>query len=292
MKLFLNRTLTAVAMVSTALLTGCLKDKDYDNGLIQSVHSTGAVPKVIGVNLTTTQTSNFFVDVFTNSDVDTTVQLIPVTLATADPAPADIHVTLTADQSIVDAYNEANGTAYEDPGSLYTLLDNGVVTIPKGQHTGYLKIKFKPSDFLGGTWAVGYQISNIQESGYTISGNLSTGIVALVIKNDYDGVYHAVGHFDHPSLAGDYDTEWTFATLGQYTNEFQLITTAIFGVFIDVTIDPNTNLLTITSQEVTIDPYVAANNYYDPSTRTYHFDFGYTTSAPRHILGTAVYEHP
>lgn len=190
MKLYkIKSSALAVALIAVSI-SGCLKDEDYDNGLIQSVHATGPVPNIVEIKLTAGDVSNFLVVSYDNSDADTTVDLIPVNLATHDAASQDIHVTLTPKQSLVDDYNTANGTAYGDPSSLFTLEDGGVVTIPKGSHTGYLKIKFKPSDFLGGDWAVGFQITAIQESGYDISGNLSNGIVAIAIKNKYDGNYN------------------------------------------------------------------------------------------------------
>jgi hypothetical protein len=177
-----------VALIAVSI-TGCLKDEDYDNGLIQSVHATGDVPSVVEIKLTAGDISNFLVVSYDNSETDTTVDLIPVNLATHDPAPEDLHVTLTPKQSLVDDYNTENGTAYSDPSAFFTLEDGGVVTIPKGSHTGFLKIKIKPSDFLGADWAVGFQITAIQEPGYEISGNLSNGIVAIAIKNKYDGNY-------------------------------------------------------------------------------------------------------
>lgn len=182
---------SAIAVVLIAVsVTGCLKDKDYDKGLIQSVRATGGTPSVVEIKLTAADVSNFLVVSYDNSNADTTIDLIPVNLATHDAAPQDLHITLTPKQSLVDDYNTANGTAYGDPSAFFTLADGGVVTIPKGSYTGFLKIKFKPSDFLGADWAVGFQISAVQESGYTISGNLSSGVVAIAIKNKYDGNYN------------------------------------------------------------------------------------------------------
>jgi hypothetical protein len=178
-----------LAVVLAAGFTGCLKDKDYDDGLIQSIHATGPTPAAIEIKLTAGDVSNFLVVSYDNSTTDTVVDLIPVNLAAKDPAPQDLHVTLTANQSLVNNYNTANGTAYGNPSAFYTVEDGGVVTIPKGQHTGFLKVKFKPSNFLGADWAVGFQITAVQEPGYTISGNLSAGIVAIAIKNKYDGNY-------------------------------------------------------------------------------------------------------
>ncbi len=85
--------------------------------------------------------------------------------------------------------------------TLFTVVNpGGVVTIPKGQHTGYLSLKFKPSDFLGVTYALGFTISKIAEAGYVISGNLQNGILIINIKNQWDGNYQAVGIRHHPVL--------------------------------------------------------------------------------------------
>ncbi|HEY6975130.1 MAG TPA: DUF1735 domain-containing protein [Chitinophagaceae bacterium] len=183
-------TSAILAVVLATSLAGCLKDKDYDDGLIQSVHSNGPAAKVVEIKLTAGDVSNFLVVSYDNSPTDTVVDLIPVNLATHDAAPEDLHVTLVLDQSWVNDYNTANGTAYGDPSAFYTVEDGGVVTIPKGQHTGFLKLKFKPSSFLGADWAVGFKLSAIQEPGYALSGNLSNGIVAIAIKNKYDGNYN------------------------------------------------------------------------------------------------------
>jgi len=178
---------------------GCLKDKDYDNGLIQSVHTNGTPQQVVEIKLTATSTSNFFVLAVNNSNNDTTVDLVPINLATANPAPQDIHVAVSLDSNLVVTY-DTTGTAAGTPGgdyaipssSMYSIV-NPVVTIPQGSHTSYLQIKFKPSAFIGADWALGFKITAIQEAGYVISGNLSTGIVAIGVKNQYDGNYNTSG---------------------------------------------------------------------------------------------------
>src|SRR5437870_159862 len=134
----------SLAVVLTAGFSGCLKDEDFDNGVIQSLHTNGTTPAVVEIKLTAGSNANFLLVSYDNAETDTVVDLIPVNLATKDPAPQDLHVTLTLKQSLVDDYNANpdNGTAYGDPSAFYTVEDDGVVTIPKGQHTGYLRIKF------------------------------------------------------------------------------------------------------------------------------------------------------
>jgi hypothetical protein len=168
----------------------CLKDKAYDNGTIQSgSQGSGQDTKVISLGITVSSTSNFLQASFQITGSDTTVDLIPVELGGTSDAPADIHVTLTVDDSLLEAYNNANGTNFVDASSVATILNNGVVTIPKGSRIGYLQVTFNASNLLAENYALPVKITSVAEPGYTISGNLNTGIVAIGPKNQYDGMY-------------------------------------------------------------------------------------------------------
>ncbi|MGH2645620.1 MAG: DUF1735 domain-containing protein, partial [Chitinophagaceae bacterium] len=108
------------------------------------------------------------------------MDLVPINLATPGPAPEDLHVTVVVDSTVVTALNNNYGTSFAAaPSSMYTII-NPVVTIPKGQHIGWVQIKLNPSQFsTAPDWAIGFRITNIQEPGYTISGNLNTGVVNI-----------------------------------------------------------------------------------------------------------------
>lgn len=278
------------------VITGCLKDDDFDNGIIQSVNTTGDLIKPVEIKLTATDASNFLVLAVDNSDNDTTVDLVPINLATSAPAPEDLHVTVALDSNLVIVY-DTTGTAAGTPGgdyaipasSMYTIV-NPEVIIPKGSHTGYLQIKFKPSDFIGADWALGFKITSIKESGYTISGNFNTGITAIAIKNQYDGIYNASGYFTHPTYFGDYNSDWTCATSGPTSITFQLNTTVLFGVYITLTVNAD-NSVDVSSDDVSLDAYDPAKNYYTPADKTFHLDFGYS-GGTRHLTGIATYKEP
>ncbi len=180
--------LTAILLVAGA---GCLKDKDYDNGSIQSVRSLGA-QNIIELSTSPHDTTGFLSRAYPISDNDTTIELIPVTLASTAPASTDIHVTLALSQSLLDAYNDTFQTSYFIPDpSIYTNLNPGnVVTIPKGSNVGYLMIKFKPSAFISdSSYAFPYVITSIDNPKYVISGNFWKSIAAIGPKNKYDGLY-------------------------------------------------------------------------------------------------------
>jgi hypothetical protein len=282
------KSILLLCIIISICTTSCLKDEDFDNGSIQSVHSNGGVPNVVEIGLTATNTSNFLVLAVDNSASDTTINLVPINVLPYGAAQ-DIHVTVDLDSTLVNEYNAANGTAYSVPTSDMFTIVNPVVTIPKDSTTGYVQIKFNPSAFLGGSWALGFRISSVQEPGYNISANLKTGIANIAVKNQYDGIYNAVGHFDHPVYAGDYNTEWTLATSGPTSVDFQLDVTVLFGVIITLTVN-NDNSVTISSDYVVLDPYDAAKNYYDPATKTFHLDFSYS-GGTRRLVGTATFEH-
>lgn len=199
-----------IILFTSFIFSSCLKDKDYDKGLIQSVRTNGD-QKVIAIQLTAGDATNFLHLSFDASNTDTVVNFVPVVLGSNSPAPADIKVTLVQNNTLVTDYNSANGTAYQIPNAGMLVYPNGlVVTIPKGSNIGYLQVKFKPSNFIGTDWALGYSISSIDQPGYLISGNLQNGIVAMGIKNKYDGHYLLTGTMvdaANSALTGPYPIE-------------------------------------------------------------------------------------
>lgn len=285
--------LLGVMAVIAPCLTGCLKDDDYDNGVIQSNRPHGNVIKPIELKISATNNTNFATVSVDNSPNDTTSDFVPVVLATAEPAPQDIHVTLELVDSLVEAYNIANETFYAVPTPDMYEFPSLEITIPKGSNTGYLQIKYSKPDFIGADWAFGFRIASVKESGYTISGNFGEGIVSLAIKNQYDGIYKGSGTMVHPSFPGTYSNKDEVMTTSG-TNSvllYPLSTTVLFGVDVNITIDPATNLCSLESSAVVLDPYDPQKNYYDPATKTFYLDFGYS-GGTRHVTMTAVYNRP
>src|SRR3954469_4661756 len=97
-------------------ITGCLKDKNFNNGSIQSTHGTSN-PNIVEIQLTATSASNFLLKAFDASNVDTTIDLVPVVLASPNVASEDVNVTLHLNPTLVADYNNANGTNYVVPSA-------------------------------------------------------------------------------------------------------------------------------------------------------------------------------
>jgi hypothetical protein len=258
MKLYYIRISLSLVLVSLGM-AGCLKDKDYDDGKIQST-KPGGNQSIIEMKISATNTKNFVSLAYNNSNNDTTVNLVPITLASGT-APEDLHVTLDLKPELVKIYNDSNDTEFDVPTtSLVTIVSN-VVTIPKGANTGYLQVKFKPSNLIGLELAYGFAISSVDKPNYIISGNLGSGVVAILIKNKFDGIYEVTGHLEdaiNPSLNSTSDGPYPFNvemrttganSLAMYSPDAGAYGHLIFGSYYgsfspNITIDPTTNKIT------------------------------------------------
>ena len=179
MKLQYIKASFLVVIGFSMVLTGCLKDKDYDNGLIQS--GQGGNTKVISLGANTASSVNFATLSFATSNNDTTVDFMPVWINNGNsPAPQDIHVTIAQADSVVTNFNTVNKTSYVIASGVSIV--NPVVTIPKGSYSAFLQVKFVPSSQVGKKAALGFVITSVQETGYVISGNFNTGVIAISVK--------------------------------------------------------------------------------------------------------------
>ena len=181
MKLSYIKITLSLALVSLGM-TSCLKDKPYDDQQRQSTRPAQTY-KIIEMKISATDAKNFVSLSYDNSNKDTTVDLVPIHLATPNTAAEDINVTVELKPDLVAKYNATPpGASYSvAPSSMYSIV-NSTVTIPKGSNTGFLKLKFNPSAFAGGALALGFTITSIDKAGYTISGNFASGVVAIDVQ--------------------------------------------------------------------------------------------------------------
>lgn len=215
-----------VALLSVGVMS--CKDSDFEDGKIQSVDNHGKVQKIISTAASATANTEFALLAVDPTTDEAEYGLIPVVLNSKDPAPEDIHITMVPAPDSLDSYNFVNDEAYDLAGAdgtpAFTLVDDGVVTIPKGSFVGYLKIKAISHDYFGSNAAFAYKIESVKEPGYIVSGNHNFGIVVLIAKNKYDGKYNlnittsgwsAYGISD--DVPGDYGTI-EFWTTGASSN--------------------------------------------------------------------------
>lgn len=312
MKLFNMRILIYMGLLASFLLA-CQGDpmntppNATGNIVSVAINSSGVwLPTPLAVDASTTEAQ---------------YDLIQVTLSSpAGPATEDIHITMVPAPDSLDSYNpkafdkvEDDGTItphpelyYQKPGApgapAFTLLDNGVVTIPKGSYVGYLKIKTTSANYLGATsYAYAYRIASVQESGYTVSANNGYSITPFLAKNPWDGVYTMGGSMGRYSgggvplndgLDGPMKDGLTtdVVTTGLTTDDFAMYWANGGGVggvgntaTPRITINPdNTIFLTIVDGGATPanwGPIPGLPNNYDPATKTFNINWKWGASA-------------
>jgi hypothetical protein len=164
----------------------------------------------------------------------TTTEIIPtftfeqeISFSGPNGNSSDIELTLAVDPFALDEYNaqmltELNGATYEMMPPTYYEFTDVAATIPSGETRTSISITVFPEQFdLTKNWALPIRI--VSASKGVLSAHFSVAIMAVVIKNKYDGVYEILGgsitrnSASGPDLAlgGNYvdDLEVEFATI-------------------------------------------------------------------------------
>lgn len=283
-KVFIITVLFVLASAAI-FLSGCLKDKLADDGMAGfRINNNDKIAELAGGDLTIALEA---------SNVDTSFNLVKVRIATENPVTADTKVKLVINQSLIDAYNTAHGTAYALPPAALYRLDNLTVTIPAGSREGHLRMTVKSSDLIGAEYAFGFSITSVEDPAVKISGNFKNQFIIIGVKNAYDGIYRVRGEGSHPNaaLTGPfvYD-DCDFITLvtasanavdmqpGAPTNNGGSISyfSAVLPRF---TVNTATNGITVSgapNNGVVFDPQPGYTSRYDPATRTFYVKLGWS----------------
>jgi hypothetical protein len=110
---------------------------------------------------------------------------------------SDIDLTLAVDPVALDEYNQQmikdlHGGTYELMPSTYYSFTDVTATIPSGETRTTISITVFPEQFdLTKNWALPIRI--VSASKGVLSAHFSVAIMAVVIKNKYDGVYQVMG---------------------------------------------------------------------------------------------------
>lgn len=220
----------------------------------------------------------------------------------------DIELTLAVDPQALELYNtqmesgingnEAlGGGTYELMPESYYEFDDLSVTIPKGEKKVTISIKAKPNLFdLSKTFALPIRITS--SSSGVISSNFSVAILAVVVKNKYDGIYKVldgqvtrlVGGVQDAALGGQYNDglEMPLVTINANTVGVTPLWRDGSGVGgvggTRFTIDEATNDVAVTATgNGTLKNIPGTIRAYDPVEKTFEVSFDWSTPGTRKI---------
>lgn len=279
------KTLTGVALVSSLLFfSSCLKNNQYYLDLSKVAPSLELPLAAAGGNGVNAHT------IFTFRQVDTP-QTLPVFVNVAAPTALNTPVTATLalDPDWVATYDSANGKGYMVlPDSAYT-VSSWNVTVPAGQHLASIDLKINTSKIdLTKSYVIPITIAQASQP----ISSWKHLMLSIVVKNQYDGTYHATGVFHHP-VAGDrnMDLEKVMTTVDGSTVHTTVGDLGGYDLYLHINPD-NTVDVSGSVGSNAVKPIVGQPNTYDPATKTFTLNYYYNDAAPRLIDETDTFEHP
>jgi hypothetical protein len=275
------------------LLTGCLKDKGFDNGEY-GINDPDTQPPGVGFPLAASAKYTVGLDVSATAQVVNDV--VYVNLESGSPAPADVQITLTLNDALRTAYNTTNGTNILALSStLYNVATT--MTIPAGARNVQIPITVSNTTGLdpNASYGVGITISDVSGN-YTIARNLKNLLLEFTIKNKYDGKYQLTGFHNRPGLDLPYDETVLMITsgpssvymfwpaLGAAAHPLNGGTTYYGSFTANFIFNPTTNLLTAwdwTPYATTLSTQIgpATDSRWDPADKTIYAQFYYNGNA-------------
>jgi len=228
----------------------------------------------------------------------------PISYSGPNGNPSDINLTLAVDPLALQEYNQQMVDKFSGEGT-YTMMpdtyfsfEDVSVTIPKGQTKASISFTVFPDKFdLTKNFALPIRIVSASQG--TLSAHWSVAILAVVVKNQYDGVYEILdGSITRNSatgpdavLGGDYVDGLTMdlSTINGNTNGIEPLWKDGSGIGgipgTRLVIDAATNNVTVSSTgNATLKNTPATINKYDPATREFTLNFDWGTAPSDRII--------
>ncbi|MEO7984173.1 MAG: DUF1735 domain-containing protein [Bacteroidota bacterium] len=296
-------------------LTGCLKDKGFDNH-DYGINDPDTQPPGVGFPNGSKPRTDFGLDVSTTSQPVNS--LVYVNLESGTPASSDVHITLTNNTTaLLAAYNAANNLTGTNavlplPANLYNVVL--AMTIPAGGRNVQVPINVTNTTTLDANrlYAVGLTITGA-DGGYTIASNLKNLFIVFSVKNRFDGKYTMKGKFYHPTndpAFSPHTLQVELHTTGPNSVKLYWPLVSAYATPLTVagspaccfadqelgfTVNPTTNAMVVSNVSPTAataydpiayypTPASSFSNRWDPATKTFYAAWGYSLGAGNTVL--------
>jgi hypothetical protein len=209
MKKFIYSSAIFTAMLF--VLTGCLKDKGFENGTY-GINDPDTQPP--GVGFPRALSAKYTIGVDLTAVAQAVDGVLYVNLLSGQPAQSDVTVTLQLNDALRTAYNAANGTnILALPSNLYNFPLT--ITIPAGSRNAQIPLNITSTASLDPNQSYGIGVSITSVSGnYRIADNMKNLFIEIGLKNKYDGRYELRGYHNRAPYTFPFTTEVEMWTTG------------------------------------------------------------------------------
>ena len=205
--IFASTLFTALAF----MLTGCLKDKGFDNGTY-GINDPDTQPP--GIGFPRALAAKYTLGVDLTSTPQSVGGVLFVNVNSGQPVSSDVTVTLQLNDALRTAYNTANGTnMLAMPANLYSFPLT--ITIPAGARNAEIPLNISSTASLdpNNSYGIGVSIVSVT-GGYTIAGNMKNLLIEIGLKNKYDGLYELRGQHNRSPYTFHFVTDVEMHTTG------------------------------------------------------------------------------
>lgn len=146
-KIILNKTSLLLTVIASMVLTSCLKDKGFEDGLYGAINSNTEGGKWVSIERS--GLGNFSGSSVLVNNLSSTVLKIPVAvdLDWVNKTTEPVTVTLAIDNSLIAGYNSANNKSFIAATPDMVKLTSTTVTIPAGERVGTTTLEITQNKF-------------------------------------------------------------------------------------------------------------------------------------------------
>lgn len=249
------------ALLCTASLAACSDDDTYDfpgdahNRVYLKDNSTDY--KIVQTPISTVSNLDFTTD-----------------LKCTQRASAEIRATIEVDNSLIDAYNEENGTQYEAMPSAALAIENATLTIPAGQMATADTFRITTTtdeatlSALRSTngYLIPLRISKTEGGNASPSTNVYSTYLTVTITED--NINHDATEADITGTLVADQSGWSATTNGSVQSYYEPIETLFDG-------DESTYCYIYSSEDLNLDIDMGKQYTFDAITLWYGYDYGW-----------------
>ncbi|QJW90980.1 DUF1735 domain-containing protein [Spirosoma taeanense] len=258
----------------TASLSSCLNDDEH----YVDFKNVGAIAEIPSSAFYGIEDARSYLQVAAATDS------FDVNIASPNMPSQNTDVTVAIDPAALTAYNTQNGTNYQIlPASLYKLL-TPTVTVRAGTRLAPVAFQLNTTTLkFTDNYAVPFVLKSAT-NGVTVSSNYGTKIIAIKLRNNYEGTYQATGQFVHPTAGTRaINRSKTLNSIDANTSQTEYADLGGSGFLMWLRVNAD-NTVTIIPRGSTPTTVQTGTNSYNPATRTFTLSYQYAGAGGNRVI--------
>ncbi|MFD2570717.1 BT_3987 domain-containing protein [Spirosoma soli] len=264
-----------VAASLTGSLSSCLNDDEH----YVDFKNVGAIAEIPSSAFYGLEDTRSYLKVAAAADT------FDVKVSSPNIPSQDVQISVAIDEAALTAFNAQNDTDYKIlPASLYQLT-TPTVTVKAGTRLAPVSFQLNTTSLsFTDNYAIPFVIKTATNN-VTVSSNYGTKILAIKLRNNYEGTYQATGRFTHPNPASsrDINKSKTLASIDETTSQTEYADLGGSGYLMWLKINAD-NTVTLTPRNGAPTTVQTGVNTYDPATRTFTLNYRYAGAGGDRVI--------